>query len=332
MSKKPLNYITSLQYDLFTRPLANDLDSVSSTLKFWDSIPKYFFTPGLVKKLRTEDGLARSYECEFWYNKVSHTVKIQPALIVQGDGVEKACFPSVTEELVEEVLKKILLNKESGIHDPIERETWVSFTLQKIKKELEGKGKGRNIEQIKRAINIMSSCQLVVSKSNKEIWSGSILSDVVQVDREKYYENTGTFHSVRLPLPISIAINNLEYRQLDYLFLMTCKKQLTRWLYKRLVYRYTYAEFGGNSYHFMFSDVKRDSALLKQATDRDNRKKMISTLIEMQAKGKIISYVDTEVKKGRKIIDVKYTVLASLDLEYEQKAANKRARIARSKI
>jgi len=54
-------------------------------------------------------------------------VKIQPTLIEQEDGSYKAFFPSVTEELVEEALKKILADQRYGLHDPNNVETWVSL-------------------------------------------------------------------------------------------------------------------------------------------------------------------------------------------------------------
>ena len=50
----PAVSIKSPQYDLFSRFVTNDPSEVSNTVEFWESIPKYFFTPQQVEKLRTE--------------------------------------------------------------------------------------------------------------------------------------------------------------------------------------------------------------------------------------------------------------------------------------
>jgi hypothetical protein len=49
---------------------------------------------------------------------------------------------------------------------------------------------------------------------------------------------------------------------------------------------------------------------------------MIDTLDELKAHGILMFYEAQEIKEGRKIIDVTYTVTASLDFRTEQKAAN----------
>ncbi len=75
----------------------------------------------------------------------------------------------------------------------------------------------------------------------------------------------------------------------------------------------------------MYSDVKQGSALLEQASERDNRKKVIAALDELVEDGVLLSYEAQEIKEGRKVTDVKYTVTAAPDFIREQKAANKRA-------
>ncbi len=73
----------------------------------------------------------------------------QPALIKQKDGTFKAFFPSITEELVEESLKKFLTDQNYGIHDPKNQETWVRFSLSMVSAELKARGRERNRNQIK---------------------------------------------------------------------------------------------------------------------------------------------------------------------------------------
>ncbi len=321
----PKARIKSVQYDLFATFLTNDEGAVSNAIEIWDAIPKYFLTAKQQEKLRTERGHADPFEWEYLYQGRPCKVRLQPALIEQENGSYKAFFPSVTEELIEETLKKIFTEQQCGIHDPANAESWVKFTLGMIHKELKQRGRERNRKEIKHAIAVMSRCILTLYQDGKEVYSSPILSDLVTVNREEYLADTESLHAARLPVFLSHGINRLQYRQFNYGRLMEFDEQLTRWLYKRLVHRYRQASLT-DTYHFMYSDVKQNSGLLQQGNDRRNRQKLVSTLNELKDKGVLFSYTPEEIKEGRKVVDVKYTVTAAREFMREQKAANKRAK------
>lgn len=320
----PKTAVKSVQFDLFGQFITNDQSEVSNTVEIWETIPKYFFTPQQVKKLRTETGHADPYKWEFEREGQPCTVKIQPALIEQKDGSYKAFFPSVSEEIIEEALKKILTDQRYGMHDTKELETWVRFTLRMLQKELKARGRTRSINEIKHSIEVMKLCVLTLYHGKKEVWSGSILQDLVTVGREEYIEDTDAHHIGRLPLFISKSINRLDYRQFNYDRLLTCNEQLSRWIYKRLINRFKQASYM-NDYHFLYSDLK-NSGLLQQSRERDNKQKVLSALDELIEKGVLLRYEKDERKQGREVIEVKYTVFAAPDFIAEQKAANKRAK------
>lgn len=324
VKKAPKLPIENPQLNLFSQFITNDTSEVSNTVEIWESIPKYFFTPGKVAKLRTADGLAKPYQWEYKYNNAACMVKIQPALIEQDDSSYKAYFPGITEELIEEALKKILTIQTYGLHDTNNMETWVRFTLKMVQKELKARRRSRSIKEIKHAIEVMSSCILTFYKDGKEVWKGAILQDLVTVGREEYIVNADAHHICKLPLFISHAINQLEYRQFNYDRLMSCDEQLTRWVYKRLINRFRQASYI-TEYSFMYSDIKQTSGLLQQKRERDNRNKVVSAFEELKDKGVILYYETDERKAGRSITNVKYTIKAAPDFIKEQKAANKRA-------
>jgi len=320
----PDSSIQSVQFDLFKRFISNDMASISNAVESWEGIPKYFLTPRQVSKLRTEAGHADPYKWEYVVNDNStNMIKIQPALIEQEDGSYKAYFPGVTEEIIEEALKRIISDQHLGIHDPEKSETWVRFSLSMLYKELKENHHSRSRPEIKHAIEVMSSCILTFYIDKKEVWKGSILQDLVTVGRDKYLAETDSQHIARLPLFISHSINHLQYRQFNYDRLMKCNEQLSRWIYKRLINRYTQASLM-NTYHFMYSDIKQGSGLLQQERETDNRKKIISSLNELKAEGVIWGYELDQRREGRKIIDIKYTIQPSHAFVSEQKAANKR--------
>lgn len=313
---------------MFSSFLSNNESEVSNTVEYWERIPKYFFTPGKIKKLRNADGLAQPFEWEYTIQDLEgiilpYKVVIQPALIKQPNKSYKAFFPSITEELIEEALKKIFSDQDYGIHNSEKTESWVRFSYNMIKRELESRGKSRTYTEIKRALEVMSKCIITVYENGETVYTGAILSDYISVNREKYLGDTNTHHIARLPVFISHSINSLHYRQYNYARLMDCKEQLTRWIYHRLINRFTYASHM-NDYHFMYSDVKQGSGLLQQTREVDNRQKLLSCLNELKERGVIQNYTAESHKNGRKIIDVKYIVKASSHFISEQKAANKR--------
>jgi hypothetical protein len=324
--RTPPKKTDSVQYDLFSQFVTNDVSKTSNTIEIWESIPKYFLTPRQVEKLRSELGHLDPFKWEYLYKNQIFTIKIQPAMIEQGDGSYKAFFPGITEEIVEEVLKKIFARHSCAVHksDPKAPESWVIFTLRSIYKELKDVGKTRSISEIKHAIEVMSSCVMSLYAERKEIWRGTILQDLVRIDRQDYIADPDARHVARLSLLISHSIDRLEHRQFNYKRFMACKEQLSRWIYKRLIHRYKQAN-NTNSYHFMYSELK-NSGLLQQATEKDNRKKALSALNELVKKHVIASYEVNERKQRRSILDVKYTIYPSQDFVLEQKSANHRAK------
>ena len=325
----PSKEVKSIQLELFTSFVSNDQQSMSNTIEIWEKIPKYFFTSRQIEKLRPATGQPDPYKWTYKEAGIEHSVVIQPALIEQKDGSFKAFFPTANEELVEEALKRILTKQNQGIHDPINQETWVKFSLSMIVKELKHIGKGKDRPRIKHAIAVMSGCIITFFKGKKEVWKGSILQDLVTVDRGEYLEDTSSYHIARLPLFISHAINTLNVRQFNYERYMECGGQLPQWIYKRLINRYTYASIG-NDHHFMYSDLK-SSGLLQQAREIDNRRKVIFALDKLKEKKVINNYKVEEKEENRKIIDTKYTVTASYEFIKEQKAAGKRKAVSNEK-
>ena len=317
--------IKTVQYEMFTAFLTNDEGAVSNAAELWDGIPKYFLTAKQQEKIRTAEGFAKPYDWEYSYKGKPCKVRIQPALIEQEDGSYKAFFPSVTEELVEEALKKFFTDQQYGLHDAANAESWVKFTLSMIYRELKERGRARSRGEIKHAITVLNRCILTLYQDGKEVYSGPILSDLITVNREEYLADSDNHHAARLPVFLSHSINRLEYRQFNYSRLMGCNEQLTRWLYKRLVHRYRQASLV-DPYHFLFSDVQQSSGLLQQTTNGRNRAKLTSALDELQQRDVLLSYTSEGIKDGRKVVDVKYTITAAPEFVREQKAANKRER------
>lgn len=320
--------IKNAQIDLFRQFTTNYESDVSNSLELWDAIPKYFLTPAQVKGLRTEQGLAAPVSWDYVSrdgdSKVNCTIRIQPALLEGNDKKTLAYFPGSTEEIIEEILKKFLLDQQLGLHDPAREETWVRFSLSMIEKELAARGKARNRNEIKHSLEVMSASHIVWTREGKSCYQGAIISELVTVDRSDYKSDGTALWAARLPSLVSSSINRLRYRQFNYVRLMGLGDALSRWLYKRLINRYIQASKTA-LYTIHFAEMKRSSALLQQKDDRGNRKKVLSALEELKDSGALESYQCEEIKTGKAVTDVKYTLTPSEEFIQEQKAANKRA-------
>ena len=183
--KPPSTDIKSFQFDLFSQFVTNDKSDVSNTVKLWERIPKYFPVRTIEKHFPEGGGWPNPYEWSYTESGSHYKVVIQPALI-KVNGKYKAFFPSTTEELIEEVLKKTLTEQQCGIHSENEAETWVRFTQSMIHRELKARGSSRSRSEVKKSIKIMSRSIVTLYQEEKEVWSGSILQDLITVGRSEY--------------------------------------------------------------------------------------------------------------------------------------------------
>lgn len=314
------------QFDLFRKFITNDPNEVSNTIELWESVPKYFLTPAQVKKLRSNNGLAKPIKFEYESMRMTCRVEISPASIEQPDGSYLSFFPGVSEELIEKVLVKILAEQKQGFHDSATAVTRVFFTLRMIQRELKSRGRERNIAEIKRSIDIMSKCNVNFRREDGITYNGSILENLATVGKDEFLIDNKAQHAAKLPSLITDCIDRLQFRQYNYCRLMACDTQLSRWIYKRLINRYVQADLV-TEYNITYSNIKQASKLVQQSRESDNRAKVISALDELVTRGVIRKYTAVETRKGRKVLDVAYTINTSAEFMREQKAANKRKKV-----
>lgn len=327
-SAKKLEAIpTSQQLNLFGNFWVGEAGSedFSNTIELWDALPIHAVSSRRQSKVRDTNGRLPVHSHGFQYRKRSCRIEIQPASIKTSEGY-KDFYPSADEELVEQVLRKIFADQQYGRHDAEELESWVSFSLQMVRKELKKRGKTRSIDQIKRSLDILakSHISLFVEDDTRPIYMNSVLSDVTQVTREDYLNDGTAMCWARLPALISKSVNELSYRQFNYGKLMQLDSPLARWFHRRLSHNFTNAHIT-QPYEILFSSVKRDSALLPHARTQENVKTLESALSELTEKGILMTWKKTERRGARnKIEHLLYTLTPSVEFVQEVKAANAR--------
>lgn len=333
----PVSESGSVQQSLFSTFVANDQNEWANTVRTWDAVPKFPLTPQLQASLRDKNGHADPVTWNYRHRDRDYSAQLDPVAIKQKDGSFKHFFPSVTEELVEEALKKIFLEQNQGFHDVRDASSWVKFTLRDIYRTLKQVGKERNITQIKRALEILAGCQITVYENGRRLYKGGILSEWVSVDRSEYLQDTKLLHTARFPVFISHSINTLGYRQLSWTTFMSFDLQLSRWMHKHLTDNFIQAGID-TMYHFQFRRIQNESQMLAQAADYDNKKKMESVLNELTDKDVLDKWEIADngavVKKSSRKSTIDYEKLVyelypSSKFIAQQKAANKRIRDAK---
>jgi len=326
----------SLQYefDLFGERAENKSvlkKPYSNTFEQADIVPKFFFTHSVVEKHWKNKGYGKPFEhCYSVKDKergiLDYKITYKPAQIRQKDGSFKWCFPGKSEELVDETLKKLLTNQTYGLHVPEKNggfQTWVEFSLNMVRTELEEVGKSRNVQQIKKSISVLRGCEIEVEVNGELRYGGNLLQEYIAIDRESYQSNASALGAVRFPTYVSSGIQQNLYRRYNFQTFMQHKGQLTRWIHKRLINKYTYASMS-KDHHFRYSSLVM-SGLLNAGRSHANRETVIKALNELVTSKVILdNYVakpEVDERTGA-ITDVVYTVQCTPGFAEDQRTAN----------
>lgn len=327
VKKPPKNIGKSFQLDIFSNFLTNENDPLkSNAIELWDSFPKYHLSKSMQTKLRGADGLAAPFDWPYEKDGIKYVTRIQPASIEDENGKFKSYFPSEIEELVEEALKRIMTEQNHGIHMSDIKETWVRFSIQELRKELISVGRAVRLPRLKQALEIMSSCILSVYRDGEKdaLYRGPILSELFITSRADYIKDSSNLCTARLPVFISHSIDKLKYRQFNYECYMGLKKQFSRWLFKKLVNKFTQAGIM-STYNFSLNTVTSESGHLQASVISKRKKLCEGGLDELKASNVISSWEIKNTKmKGKTIIDVIYILVAHPEFIGDQRAASKR--------
>lgn len=332
---------TNKQYDLFTTFFGKDKRDLSNTIELWDAIPKYAVSPRQQNASRDGNGRLPIHIQEFEYRPshrdsmaVTCRLKVQPASIEVNPGQFVDFYPSTDEELIEEVLKKIFSDQQYGMHSAEAHESWVRFTLYMIQKELKKRGKTRNLNEIKRSLEIMSGAvyEIEFQGNPKGLkYTNPILNDLTRITRDDYKQDPKAMWTARLPAIVSKSINDVTYRQFNYATLMSLPTPLSRWFHKRLSHRYINAGIM-HPYQIRYSTIERDSGLLHHSRSSANRKAVEAALNELMQRNVLLSISSEEQREGREVVEVRYVLHAHPDFVAEVKAANARQRDHRQSL
>ncbi|MBS3951722.1 MAG: hypothetical protein KGZ88_02100 [Methylomicrobium sp.] len=318
------------QIDLFQTFLCNDDEHrkrMSNTFPLWDCLPLYSISRQSANKMRKEGTFPKLLHRSSMYQGREISIEIQPARIIE-EGVVTEYYPGGNEELIEAALRKIATMQHHGYYDESVPSYGVTFSIYQLRKELKNRGHARSYPEIVLSLRIMARSSIEISTENNQtkIYDASNyfrrLSSVSRVDLgedpdAKWYVE---FH----PL-ITKALRATDYRQFNYELMMSHETQLTRWLHKYLVIKFTYAQVG-KTFIIRFTTVKRESSLLDNyGRKRDAIEAMTDALSELKANGLLLTINHEKIVGPRQLIeDVIYTLTPTAKFSSEVRAANKR--------
>lgn len=321
------------QIDLFQAFLCNtseERERLSNTIELWDSIPRYSVSRQAMGKIRSDNGgFLELLKLDFSYKGMQLKAIIQPARIEAADGTSQDYYPSANEEIIEDALRKIAADQQYGYFDQPNFRSGAVFTLHALRKELARRGHTRSYQQIMLSLAILSGSVIELRSANgqnPEAFSRSPYFPFLgAVSRQKLAEDPNAKWVVQFHPLVTQSIDTITYRQFDYQRMMSLPTQLSRWIHKQLVVKFTFAGMLANPFEIRYSTIKRDSNLLNRNRERNNVKDVDDALAQVKEAGALREIQKNVITAARgQIVDVVYLLYPSPEFVKEVKAANKR--------
>jgi hypothetical protein len=322
----------NIQLNLFQTFLANNdgqRDELSNAIDLWDSVPRYSVSRQAMNKARINGRFLEKHEAIFQHRGRMYTRVLFPARITDSDGKDREYYPSATEELVEDALRKIATEQQAGYFDKTNYQSGVMFTLYALREELKKRGHARSYQEIVQSLNILSHCHVDIIPHDTSDGDGVISSPCIPalaaVSRTKLREDPKAKWVVQFHPLVTGSIDQVTYRQYNYHLMMSHSTQLARWVHKQLVLKYTFADLT-TPFEMRHSTVKRDSGLLDgYKRSRDGIDALEVAISELKERGVLLGYKRKDsLGPRRKLLDVVFTITPHLDFIRETKAANRR--------
>ena len=314
------------QIDLFQNFLVNsDYQKIplSNTIELWDVLPKYAVSPAQQDKMRTKEGLLPLLEREVSFFGNEYAIYIKPALLSDEKG--RAYYPSNSEELIEDCLRKIATVQDQCFFDQGHSHCGVKFTLHQLRLELKNQGHARSYQQVLKSLTILAGADIEIRMKNRKAVSFDKYLSLAGFSRETRLDNPDSMWVAYFHPLVYQAMANVDYRQFNYQLMMALKPQLARWLYKRLAHYYTNAGLL-SPLRMTLLDIQRESGMLTRIRTGNaviELEEIFQALINENVFKNYEKIKDIRGPKN-KIVDVEYLVSPHPEFIKSVKAANRR--------
>lgn len=324
------------QLSLFQNFICNtdeERQRFSNAIDLWDSVPRYSVNRHAMTKARANEKFLDNYQITFHYRGRTYTSTISPARVTDLDGKVRDFYPSATEELVEDALRKLAIEQQAGFFDKPNYRSGVVFSIYALREELQKRGHSRSYQEVRLALDILSGSIIEIASQDEE--KGEVLvkapyfPSLVAASRSRLRDDPKAKWAVQFHPLVTGSIDKVTYRQFNYHLMMSHSTQLARWLHKQLVLKFTFADHL-KPFEMRYSTIKRDSGLLAgYSRERDAIEALGAAFDELKQRDILSSYERKDViGRRKKILDCAFTIWPSFDFIREAKAANKRLLVA----
>ncbi|MDR1926183.1 MAG: hypothetical protein LBQ13_00635 [Endomicrobium sp.] len=287
----------------------------SATIELYDLSPKFYH--GEQNKIRTKEGFLPNLIRSFQYREKSMEIEIRPAQITQKDKTTKLFYPSYREEIVEDAVKKLAINKDRN--ELLDSLVSVRFTLYELQKELKKMGHLYRYPEIVESLEILSATGIKIKHSGEkgEIkMSSNMFETFGSIDKNNigYGERGITeeqsekiVYFVRFNALVNESIKDGTWRLINYEQCMSYKTVISRYLHKRISHMFLNGVVD-KPYNIMISTLYRDSGLMILEDMWSNKKRVMRSLEEMKEIGSIDKYKlqnQYDINKKNKVSDIK---------------------------
>lgn len=300
--------------DLF----ADVLDGNSTnSIAVYDAAPKYIYRNR--ERAVTESGFE---DMQFSLPDGNFDVTVGAARVKMPDGTEVLIFPGDREQVIEDALRKLAV---SGNGVGLNGVVGVVFTLYELFMELKGTKHEMGYSQLREGLYVLRHSSLkITSRSSGESWDENYLSRLVEGGISKnsggereYQKWFCSFH-----LLVTKSIQDISYKMTNYQRLMQIKGLMPKYLYKRMVLVYSYAQ-KGRPYEPTLLQILTDSGRGISPEMKNNVKAMKRTLDELVKRGVIEWVEEIRQMEGRKLINIRYRIHPTAEFVSECIRANK---------
>lgn len=285
----------------------------SNTVEIYDFLPKEF----LGKATRVADTYLPRLEREFECRGVKYKMKLDPARIEDKDGTVREFYPSQREEVVEDCLRKLMVEG-GGVF--LDDQASVRFTLYQMQKELSDNGHTYSYTQIRESLEILTKTNIELSSDNGDI--RLIFSPIETLGIKGEGGETQTF--VRFSPLVTNSIKDRKFRLINYKKVMSYRSAIARKLHKRLSHFYIQASLT-DKYSVLLSTLIRDFGLTRYSQMSKNLRDFEKAVEELKDSNTIINFDKQEIKQERprvKVIDYRLTIQPHPEFIGDVKKAN----------
>ncbi len=290
----------------------------SNTVEIYDFLPKEF----LGKANRVQNTYLPRLEREFECRGKKYLMKLDPARIEDKDGTVKEYYPSQREEIIEDCLRKLMVEGNGIFLDDL---AGVRFTLYQLQEELKSNKHTYSYTQIKESLEILAktSIELECPSDNVRLIFSPIETLGIRGGGDGGGE-TQTF--VRFSPLVTNSIKERKFRLINYKKVIGYRTAIARKLHKRLSHFYTQASFT-DKYEAYLSTLIGYFGLTFYSQMSKNLRDFEKGVEELKMSNTILNFHAREIKQDRprlKIVDYKISIMPHPEFIAEIKKANHR--------